>query len=104
MNPRAIRAMDEVGVDISRQQSKHVAELRGVAFDTVVTVCDHANETCPVFPENVQRVHVSFDDPPLLARGAKSEEEAMSHYRRVRDAIRQYVVQLADSIRKHQEV
>jgi arsenate reductase (thioredoxin) len=57
-----------------------------------------------VFPGNVQRVHVSFDDPPLLARDAKSEEEAMSHYRRVREEIRQYVVELAESIRKKQGV
>src|SRR5436190_5417190 len=72
MNPRAVRAMAEAGVDISEAagyRSKHVDELAGVAFDYVVTVCGHANETCPVFPGRTKVVHVGFDDPPQLARG-----------------------------------
>src|SRR6266516_230341 len=93
-NPRAIRAMAEAGVDISGQWSKHVDELKDVPFDYVVTVCNNANETCPVFPGNVKRVHVGFDDPPRLAKTAKTEREALAHYRRVRDEIKAYVQSL----------
>ena len=94
MNPRAIRVMSEAGVDISGHWSKHVDELKDVPFDYVVTVCDNANEACPVFPGNVKRVHVGFDDPPRLAQTAKTEEEALAHYRRVRDEIKAYVKSL----------
>ena len=98
MNPRAVKAMAEAGVDITPQHSKHVDELRDVAFDYVVTVCGHAAETCPAFPGKTKRVHVGFDDPPQLARDAKSEEEAMQHYRRVRDEIRQFVQTLPSGL------
>jgi len=98
MNPRAVRVMSEAGVDIAGQRSKHVDELKDVAFDYVVTVCDHANETCPVFAGKTRRVHVGFDDPPRLAKDARSEEEALSHYRRVRDEIRRYVETLPGSL------
>ncbi|MEA2736570.1 MAG: hypothetical protein QOE14_3021 [Humisphaera sp.] len=98
MNPRAVKAMSEAGIDISGQRSKHVDELKDVAFDYVVTVCDHANETCPMFPGKVKRVHVGFDDPPRLAKDAKTEEDAMRHYRRVRDEIKQYIQTLPESL------
>ena len=98
MNPLAVKAMAEAGVDITGQRSKHVDELAGVPLDYVVTVCDHANETCPVFPGKAKRVHVGFDDPPRLAKNAKTEAEAMVHYRRVRDEIRSFVEKLPDSI------
>ena len=91
MNPRAVQVMAEAGVDISGQRSKHVDELADVAFDCVVTVCDRANESCPFFSGDVKRVHVGFDDPPALATAATSEEEALAHYRRVRDEIRAFV-------------
>jgi arsenate reductase len=91
MNARAVAAMREAGVDITPQRSKHVDELKGIAFDYVVTVCDHAHESCPLFPGKTKVVHVGFDDPPRLARDAATEDEAMSHYRRVRDEIRDFV-------------
>ena len=91
MNARAMKVMAEAGAPIEGQRSKHVDELAGIEFDHVVTVCGHANETCPVFPGKTKVVHVGFDDPPKLAEGAKSEEEALSHYRRVRDEIRAFV-------------
>ena len=94
MNPRAVKVMAEAGVDLSGQRSKHLSELMAVPFDHVVTVCDHANEACPVFPGNVRRIHVGFDDPPRLAADSKSEEEALGHYRRVRDEIRRFVEQI----------
>jgi arsenate reductase (thioredoxin) len=93
MNPRAVQVMREAGVDISGHRSKHVDELRDVPLDYVVTVCDHANETCPLFPGETKVVHVGFDDPPRLAKEAKSEEEALGHYRRVRDEIRHFIEQ-----------
>lgn len=94
MNPRAVAAMAEVGVDITAQHSKHVDELAGVAFDYVVTVCGHANETCPRFSGRTTVVHVGFDDPPKLATGATTDAEAMPHYRRVRDEVRAFVATL----------
>src|SRR4030095_11152444 len=98
MNRLAVRAMSEAGVDISQQRSKHVDELKDVTFDSVITVCAHANETCPVFPGETRRVHVGFDDPPRLARGAAGEDEAMPRYRRVRDQIERWVRTLPGSL------
>jgi arsenate reductase len=98
MNARAVEVMREAGVDISGHHSKHVDELANVAFDYVVTVCDHANETCPIFPGKTRRIHVGFDDPPRLAKGAKTEEEALGHYRRVRDEIRQFIERIESHI------
>lgn len=94
MNKLAVKAMAEAGVDISRQRSKHVDELRNIDFDYVITVCGHANETCPAFHDKTKRLHVGFDDPPSLAKAAKGEAEAMKHYRRVRDEIRHWIERL----------
>lgn len=94
MNAMAIRVMAEAGVDISSHCSKTVDELTDVRFDYVVTVCGHANESCPLFTGNAKIVHVPFDDPPKLAANATTEEEALGHYRRVRDEIRAFVDRL----------
>ena len=83
--------MAEAGVDITGQTSKHLDDVKEVPFDYVVTVCDHAHESCPLFPGHAKRVHAGFDDPPRLALDAKSESEALGHYRRVRDEIRAFV-------------
>lgn len=91
MNKLVVKVMQEAGVDISGHHSKQVDELKNGPFDYVVTVCDHANETCPLFPGKTKIVHVGFDDPPRLAKEAKSEEEALAHYRRVRDEIRHFI-------------
>ncbi|HYW02928.1 MAG TPA: arsenate reductase ArsC [Gammaproteobacteria bacterium] len=98
LDPRAIRVMAEAGVDISGQRSKHVDELAGTGFDWVITLCDSAAETCPVFPGAGRRLHRDFEDPPALARGAASEEAALAVYRRVRDAIRAFVASLPDAL------
>jgi arsenate reductase len=100
MNPSAAKVMMEAGVDISGQSSKHVDSLKNVSFDYVVTVCDHAHETCPLFSGKTRVVHVGFDDPPRLAKTAKSEEEALNHYRRVRDEIRSFIEKLPSSLEK----
>jgi arsenate reductase len=98
MNPGAIKVMAESGVDISTHRSKHVDELKDIPFDYVVTVCDHANETCPLFPGKTKKIHVGFDDPPRLAKTATTEEEALTHYRRVRDEIRDWICTLPQSL------
>lgn len=92
-NPNAIRVMAEDGIDITTQQSKTLQSLldAGITFDVVFTVCGHADENCPVFPGRTKVIHHGFDDPPKLARDAKSEEEALAHYRRVRDEIRAWI-------------
>ncbi|RJP39800.1 MAG: arsenate reductase ArsC [Desulfobacteraceae bacterium] len=100
LNKLAVRAMSEAGVDISRQRSKMLDELAGEQFDFVITVCDHAHESCPLFPGNTRVIHVGFDDPPRLAAKAATEAEAMVHYRRVRDEIRDFVKQLPDILTK----
>ena len=97
LNPDAVRVMAEAGVDIASHRSKLVGELRDVDFDYVVTVCGHASESCPVFPGKTKVIHVGFDDPPQLAADAKTEEERLAPFRRVRDEIRAFVETLPAS-------
>ena len=99
LNPLAVKVMAEAGVDISRHRSKHVEELKNISFDYVITVCDHAHESCPWFPGRTRVVHVGFDDPPRLAKTANSEEEALNHYHRVRDEIRAFVEKLPEVVK-----
>ncbi len=96
MNARAVAAMREAGVDISTHTSKRPQDL-GMKFDVVVTVCDSAHEACPVFT-GARVVHVGFDDPPRLAKAATTDEEAMGHYRRVRDEIRAFIETIPGSL------
>ena len=98
LNTNAVIVMKEAGVDISTQRSKNVKDLENIGFDYVVTVCGHANENCPVFPGTAKVIHVGFDDPPALAKSARSEEEALAHYRRVRDQIRCFIEKLPDNL------
>ncbi len=98
IDPRAVAAMAEIGIDISAQRSTRVEEFAGREFDYVVTLCGGAAETCPVFPGKTKVVHVGFEDPPELAKGAATEEEALAHYRRVRDEIRAFVEGLPGSL------
>lgn len=88
VRPEAIKAMAEVGIDISGHRSKHVDELAGLSFDYVLTVCDHANEVCPVYPAGTRRVHRSFEDPAAVTG---SEEERVAAFRRVRDELAGYL-------------
>jgi arsenate reductase len=91
LNPLAVRVMAEAGVDISGHSSKLVTDLPDQVFDLVITVCGHADENCLFFPGPTRVMHQGFDDPPKLAVGAASEEEALTHYRRVRDEIRNFI-------------
>jgi len=102
MNLRAVKVMAEAGVDISGQASKHIDALQGIEFDYVITLCDQANESCPFFPGKTRRLHMGFDDPPKLTAGCATEEEALQHYRRVRDEIKAFVEELPEVLEGEQ--
>jgi arsenate reductase len=89
VHPLAVRAMAEAGVDISGGKPEHVGVYLDQPWDLVVTVCDSAKETCPVFPRPVEKIHVSFFDP-AVAEG--TDEEKMAVFRRVRDEIRDRLI------------
>ena len=91
LDPRAVEVMAELGIDISGQRSQGLEEFRGRSFDYVVTLCDHARQSCPAFPGPARRLHLPLEDPPLAAAGAAGEEEALAPYRRVRDHLRAWV-------------
>ena len=95
VRPEAIAVMKEVGIDISRNRSKHVDEFAGMAFDYVLTVCDNARDGCPIYPGHTNRLHQSFEDP---ARVLGSEEERLSAFRNVRDQIRTYLLKFPPAI------
>ena len=84
VRPEAIAVMRELGIDISHHRSKSVDEFLGQDFDYVITVCDNANEQCPIFPSNTKRIHWSFEDP---AAAAGDEQVRLAVFRRVRDEI-----------------
>ena len=100
IDPMALKAMAEVGIDISAQKSKNIDEMRKqhIEFDYVITLCDNAQKTCPSFPAKTKVVHVAFDDPPKLVAGIKNEERALDNYRRVRDEIRSFVKHLPQNL------
>jgi arsenate reductase len=93
----AVEAMREIGIDISGQRSKAVDEFAGMAFDTVITVCDHAREHCPFFPASTRRIHWSFEDPAAVEGPA---EVRLAAFRRVRDQIRERLEELVSAPRR----
>ena len=88
VRPEAIAVMKELGIDISDHRSKHVDEFRDQSFDYVLTVCDNAKESCPVFPGHSNRIHKAFEDPAALQG---TEDERLALFRRVRDEVRDYL-------------
>jgi arsenate reductase (thioredoxin) len=94
VRPEAIAVMQEIGINIREHRSKHVDEFSGQAFDYVITVCDNASESCPVFFGSAQRLHHNFQDPAALAG---SENERLDHFRRVRNQLREYLRQFSIS-------
>ncbi len=102
LNPNAVKVMAEAGVDISNHQSQHISEFIDIGLDWVVTVCGHAHESCPMFPGKVKVIHVGFDDPPKLAKAAATEEDALDCYRRVRDQIRDFAIELPQRLKETQ--
>lgn len=89
VRPEAVEAMSEIGIDISEQRSKSADEFTGENFDFIITVCDNAKETCPVFPGKAVRIHESFEDPPPESVG--EYESRIKIFRRVRDEIREWL-------------
>ena len=87
VRPRAIGVMNEIGIDISHHRSKSLDEFLDTPLDCVITVCDHANQRCPVFPGRVKRIHWSIDDPVISA----SEQMQLEAFRRARDELRQKI-------------
>ena len=85
LNEIAVRVMREISIDISHQRSKDVSEFSGQHFDAVITVCDNAKETCPVFPDKTHQIHWAFPDPPHRAK--EVTEEVLKEFRQVRDLI-----------------
>ncbi|MCE2861365.1 MAG: arsenate reductase ArsC [Opitutaceae bacterium] len=96
VHPLAIRALGEIGIDISAHTSKHLNEFTARPVETVITVCGNADQVCPVFPGQLNRHHWPFDDP---AHAAGSDEEKMAVFRRVRDEIRRVFTAYADGRR-----
>jgi len=92
VRPEAIQVMKEIGIDIASHRSKSIDEFAGESFDYVLTVCDAAKESCPIFPGHGSRIHHNFEDP---AAADGSEEESLAGYRRVRDHIREYLKEFA---------
>ena len=97
VSQRAIQIMAEAGVDISKQYSKHVDELCGIDFDYVITLCDNASETCPVYPAKTKLVHMPFADPSVLMG---EEKIVMNAFRKTRDEIKDFILSLPQSIQK----
>jgi len=94
----AVHVMAEVGIHLSTQKPKSLDAVQHLPFDYVITVCSDAPETCPAFPGRARIVHRGFDDPPRLAAEAKSREEALGHYVRVRDEIKAFIEQLPEAL------
>jgi arsenate reductase len=94
VRPEAIAAMGEIRIDISQHRSKDVSEFEGKRFDFVITVCDNARETCPVFFGAAKQLHHSIEDPPSPNTG--SDEERMTAFRRVRDELRNWLQKFAE--------
>ncbi len=97
MNQRAVLAMQEAGVDISKHFSKTIDELPNLNFDFIITVCDAANEACPYFPGG-KIIHIGFQDPPRLTQDMQVEKEIMQVYCRVRDEIKNAIKNLPQTL------
>jgi arsenate reductase len=94
VNPYAIKVINEFGIDMKNHYSKEIDEVINLDFNLVVTVCDNAKESCPIFPKKIEKIHHSFDDPPHLSKYLKDEEEILKIYRRVRDEIKEFIIKL----------
>lgn len=94
INPYAVKAMAEMGIDISQQKSQLLSEFDKITFDYVITLCSHAHENCPIFDGETTLIHHPFDDPPKLAEKEESERAKLVHYIRVRDEIQSYIKEL----------
>jgi len=103
INQKAVKVMAECGVDISHQASKHVFDVLPIPFDYVITVCDNAKESCPLFPGKTKVIHIGFEDPATLEKLEESEESKLNCYRRVRDEIKELIIKLPGLLTKENE-
>jgi len=103
LDSRAVKVMAEIGIDISSQKSKRIDELPNLEFDYVITLCDNAKESCPLFPGDAKMIHVGFPDPVELARDEVDEEKKLAYYRRVRDEIAAFLENFPGELRKPRE-
>lgn len=99
LNPRAVKVMAESGIDLTSHKSQLLDEFDLTAFDYIITVCDHAHESCPLVPPNCRVIHHNFADPPRLAENLSDEEEKLQCYRKVRDEIKGYVETLPELLK-----
>lgn len=102
LNPYAIRAMKEADIDISGHKSELLQDKLSLSFDYVITVCDNARESCPLFPGKTTVIHRSFEDPPRLAKEIEDEEGKMEPYRRVRDEIKTFIQSFPEGLTKEE--
>ena len=103
LNQKAVQVMKEVGVDISKHCSKNVLEMLSIPFDYVITVCDNAKESCPLFPGKIKILHVGFEDPVTLEKREESEESKLNCYRKVREEIKELILKLPGLLTKENE-
>ncbi len=94
VRPEAVAVMREIGIDISDHRSKSVDEFAGQEFDYVITVCDNAKETCPIFPARTKRIHWSLEDPAAVEG---SEEQRLAAFRRIREQLREFLLGLIET-------
>ncbi len=99
VDPRAVKVMAEAGVDISAQKPKSLEAFKNEDFDLVVTLCGHAQETCPAYWGKGRKLHNGFDDPGTLTPKGATDEAALPHYRRVRDEIKAFVQKLPEILK-----
>jgi len=101
LNPHAVKVMAESGIDISGHRSKTLADIEEQSFDVVITVCDHAHETCPILPVSTRLIHKSFPDPPRLAQEIMDPEAALEPYRMVCEKIRHFMEILPEVLQEN---
>lgn len=102
LNPSAVKVMNEIGIDISDHQSQTLDQLNTKKFDYVIAVCEHAASNCPTFPAHTNVIVHQFDDPPKLAKHANSDDEALPHYRNVREQIKSWITTLPKQLSTNQ--
>jgi arsenate reductase (thioredoxin) len=100
LDSRAVKVMAEVGIDISSHKSKRIDDLPNLEFDYVITLCDKAKESCPFFPGDAKLMHAGFPDPVALAKDTPDEDQKLTIYRRVRDAIAAFLEKLPEALPK----